>query len=128
MSAAAFTMQVDFVRDLGEVIGENDCFAIWVVLNVRDQNKHITGTEKKRIRVMKIAHLNALREANHAPADMPDSEFLLGDSQFKAFMRGVDASHLEFSLCKMETSKKGGQKLDFPADAFFGGTVKSGQP
>ena len=112
-------MKVDYVRDLG-ASEEDDSFKVFIVV----------GKEKHHIRTMRFDQLKSLREANEVPEEVTDTEFLFGDPQFQQFMRVIAKAedktpHIEYSVCKMSPKKTKGQRVEFPANAFEGGTKKS---
>ncbi len=92
-----------------------DSFATYLVI----------GKDKKRIRVMRLDQLAALREANKTPLQVSDVDFLMGDPQFKSFMKGVGASHIEFGLCRMSPKNMSKRRVDFPASAFDGSSTET---
>ena len=108
-------MQVDWLSELGS--GEDtDSFEVHLVFE---------DGEKKRIRVMNIAHFKELRRVHNVPDTVTDMEFLLEDDQFKRMLKAIHCDHVELSLSKMSPKKDGNRRVEFPANAFDGGEIKS---
>ena len=116
-------MKVNYISELPDY--ENyDSFRAYIAV----------GEDKDHIRTMRIDQLKSLREANRVPEQETDADFLFGDPQFRSFINVIRAAEgsgpqILFELCNMaedkKEGKKQGQKLEFPADAFAGGTKKA---
>lgn len=113
------TYKVDNVRELG-AHGDNDSFKIYLVI----------GQKRHHIRSMTIKQLRDMRTANEVPDRVSDTEFLFGDPQFRKFMSVIANAEgtvptIEFTLHTMSPKKGDRQRVEFPANAFEGGTTKS---
>ena len=112
------TFAVKNVRELGTPPPGCDSFKIFVVI----------GDETINIREMRISYLKELRAANKTPDDVTDVDFLLGDPQFRKFMKKANVKRIELAYSTMAAPSENSaesQRVEFPANAFEGGEVKA---
>lgn len=113
------TFAVKFVRELGVPPPECDSFEIYVVIG---------DDPPVKIREMRISYLAEMRAANKTPAEVTDVDFLLGDPQFRKFMRKAEVKRIELAYSTMAAPSQNSaesQRVEFPANAFEGGEVKA---